>query len=289
MRTTTNPARALVLTAAVAFGLDAIAASSQAHAEHYSVCNPTPADQLRDMSTDRPDTTESPFTVDAGHFQVELSFVDVSRETRNDERRQGRAVELAPMLIKLGVLNNMDLQLGLVPHARTQLSDVATGAVSTFDGFGDLTFRAKINLWGNDGGVTALAIMPFVKFPTASRGLGNGKLEGGLILPFAVQLPHEFSLGFMPEFDVVRIDDGRYSVDWVHTGTLGFPIWGELGGYVEYAGFANLSRDERYRRSLNAGLTYSPTPNVQIDGGVRVGATPNGSSWGWFVGFSCRF
>jgi hypothetical protein len=288
MRPTTPPARALVLTTAVAIGLGEFAAGSQAHAEPYSVCNPKPADQLRDMSTDRPDTTESAFTVDVGHFQVELSFVDVSRERLNDEGRRGRAVELAPMLLKLGVLNNMDLQLGIVPYARTRQSDVATGATSALDGFGDLTFRAKVNLWGNDVGVTALAIMPFVKFPIASSGLGNGKLEGGLILPFAVQLPHELSLGFMPEFDVVRIDGGRYSIDWVHTATLGFPIAGELGGFVEYAGFANLSRDERYRRSLNVGLTYSPTPNVQVDGGVRVGATPTGSSWGWFVGFSCR-
>jgi hypothetical protein len=30
---------------------------------------------LREMSTDRPDKTESPYTVDAGHFQFEADLV----------------------------------------------------------------------------------------------------------------------------------------------------------------------------------------------------------------------
>lgn len=291
MSTTIGSARALVMTAAAAaFGIVAIAIPREAAAEHYSLCNPKPADELRDMSTDRPDTTESPFTVDAGHFQVELSFVDVTKDTRDDEGLLSRAVELAPMLLKLGVLNNMDLQLGITPYARTQQTDVASGAKSSLDGFGDLTLRAKVNLWGNDGGATALALMPFVKLPTASSELGHGKAEGGLILPFAVQLPHELSICFMPEFDAVRTDDSdRYSIDWVHTATLGFPIAGELGGYVEYAGFANLSHAEPYRRYFNAGLTYGATPNVQVDGGIRVGTTPAADDWGLFVGISCRY
>jgi hypothetical protein len=32
----------------------------------------------------------------------------------------------------------------------------------------------KLNLWGNDGGDTALAVLPFMRFPTAQSGLGNG-------------------------------------------------------------------------------------------------------------------
>lgn len=50
----------------------------------YSLLNPTPRELMREMSTDRPDATESPYTVDAGHFQAELSFFDFSR---SDEGR----------------------------------------------------------------------------------------------------------------------------------------------------------------------------------------------------------
>ncbi len=283
-------ARSLIMAAAITAGLEAVAAQPEAAAEHYSLRNPKPADKLREMSTDRPDTTESPFTVDVGHFQLELSFVDVTSDKRSDDGFLSRSLEIAPMLLKLGVLDNMDLQLGIAPYTRTHQTDEATGATTTAQGFGDLTLRAKINLWGNDGGVTAFAIMPFVKLPTAHEALGNGRVEGGVILPLAVQLPHGLSLCFMPEFDAVTTGDGEpYRVDWVHTATLGFPIAGEVGGYVEYAGFADLSHTEPYRRYFNAGVTYAPTPNIQVDGGVRIGLTTAADDWGLFVGISHRY
>src|SRR5262245_25948677 len=40
----------------------------------YNLFNPTPRDLMREMSTDRPDQTESPYTVDAGHFQMEMDL-----------------------------------------------------------------------------------------------------------------------------------------------------------------------------------------------------------------------
>src|SRR5262249_26269675 len=45
----------------------------------YTLFNPVPADQLRQMSTDRPNITNSPQTVDAGHVQIEQGFLDYAR------------------------------------------------------------------------------------------------------------------------------------------------------------------------------------------------------------------
>src|SRR6187402_3113627 len=52
----------------------------------YHLFNPTPLNLMREMSTDRPDTTESAYTVDAGHYQIEMSFFDYSRD-RSDGAR----------------------------------------------------------------------------------------------------------------------------------------------------------------------------------------------------------
>ncbi|HTL78180.1 MAG TPA: hypothetical protein VL136_02145, partial [Candidatus Babeliales bacterium] len=38
---------------------------------HYTLFNPTPIDLRRPYNTDRPSKTDSPYTVDAGVFQVE--------------------------------------------------------------------------------------------------------------------------------------------------------------------------------------------------------------------------
>ena len=48
----------------------------------YWLFNPTPDSLLREMTTDRPDLTESPFTVDAGHVQFETTIVGYSRSAQ---------------------------------------------------------------------------------------------------------------------------------------------------------------------------------------------------------------
>jgi hypothetical protein len=269
-------ALAAAFAAAPAFGRQAPDKSA------YDLCHPTPRALLRDLSTDRPDTTESPYTVDAGHFQVELSFVDYTRDRAGGQTRTTLAV--APMLLKAGLLHNVDLQLGLDPWTHER-----TGGEGSVEGFGDTIVRLKVNLWGNDAGDTAFALMPFVKLPTADDDLGNGRVEGGLIAPLAVALPAEFALGLMAELDLVADDDGGYTPDFVHTGTLGRAIVGDLAGYVEYAGFADLAGDQKYRAYFDAGLTYAVGPDAQLDAGVRVGLTEAADDLGLFAGLSVRY
>lgn len=94
-------------------------------------------------------------------------------------------------------------------------------------------------------GGTSLAIMPFVSFPTATGGLGSGHTNWGVIIPLGMELPGSSTWSAMIEFDVSRNEaDDRTVVDFVHTITLGHAIAGDLNGYIEYAGFANLNHDE---------------------------------------------
>src|SRR5438309_11170172 len=76
--------------------------------------NPTPPGLMREFNTDRPDVTESPYTVDAGHFQVELSFVEYTYDHDHGRRVDGFSV--LPANLKVGLLNNLDLQLVLNPY-----------------------------------------------------------------------------------------------------------------------------------------------------------------------------
>lgn len=245
----------------------------------FTIFDPTPRALMREMSTDRPDATESPFTVDAGHVQVEVSFFDFAREREDGETT--RVFAAAPMLLKVGLLNDVDLQLGFDPFVRV------SGGGEMTEGFGDTTLRLKVNLWGNDGGPTAFALMPFVTFPTATGDLGAERIEGGLIAPFAMELPLEFSAGLMAEIDVVY-DGEDYTADFVHTATIARSLVGDLGAFIEYAGALNLNGAEAYRASFNTGATYGLTPNLQLDAGVRIGLTDAAEGVGVFAGFSWR-
>lgn len=251
--------------------------SASADKSAYHLFNPTPRQFMRELSTDRPDTTESPYTVDAGHLQIEMSFVDYTREGSTD------ALAVTPFNIKLGLLNNVDLQAVVDPYVVQSNGERASGV-------GDSQLRLKVNLWGNDEGQTALALMPFIKLPTASDGLGNDEVEGGLIVPFAMELPDGWGLGLMAEFDAVFDEaDDDYDLEFVHTATLGHDIAGRLAGYVEYIGIASTDGDSDYLALLGAGLTYALGEHVQLDAGINFGLTDAADDFNPFVGMSIRF
>jgi hypothetical protein len=147
----------------------------------YHLLNPTPRDRMRPISTDRPDKTESPYTVDAGHFQIEMDLLQYTRDREDGVRLERWHV--APMNLKVGLLNNVDLQLLLETYVDELTVDRDEDIREHKRGFGDVTARIKINLWGNDGGSTAFAVMPFIKFPTNQDRLGNNAVEGGMRKP----------------------------------------------------------------------------------------------------------
>ena len=80
-----------LLTATLCFG--SIRSSSAAEDEEkeakcpdksqYTLFNPIPSNCLREFDPDRPDVTDSPFTVDAGHIQFESGLFSyaLSRQT----------------------------------------------------------------------------------------------------------------------------------------------------------------------------------------------------------------
>jgi hypothetical protein len=175
---------------AVALSVAALPAGAEESADKskYHLFNPTPSEQMRELSTDRPDQTESPYTVDAGHFQIEM---DVANGTMDRDKSNGGDVRsqvwnFGGMNLKAGLLNNVDIQFVLDGYVDARAKDYVANTSVRDSGFGDVQTRLKINLWGNDGGKTAFAIMPFVKWPLPQTALRNGKTEGGIILPLAL-------------------------------------------------------------------------------------------------------
>jgi hypothetical protein len=250
----------------------------------YSLFHPTPREFLRPMSTDRPDKTESPYTVDAGHWQIEADLVSFGIDRRNADDERGFGINAGNVNLKLGLLNSVDLQLVVENYVYEQVS--AGGATTRKSGFGDLTTRLKVNFWGNDGGPSAFGMMPFVKFPTNTGGLGNKQVEGGVIFPLAVELPYGWRMGVMTEVDFVFREDGGYGPDFINSITFSHTIVGDLSGYGEF--FSQITEDELII-TLDAGLTYALTEDIQLDCGCNFGVTEGAEDFNPFAGVSMRF
>jgi hypothetical protein len=256
----------------------------------FHLFNPTPSQYLRPMDTDGPGTTESPYTVDAGHFQGELTFLAYTSER---DRFDGETYELeawavAPMILRVGLLNQLEAQLVLEPHLAV-CERVGTNRL-TLRGFGDTTFRLKYNFWGNDSGRTAFAATPYVKFPTSSEGLGNNSLEGGLILPLTVNLPQDVWLGLTTRFDAVRdLAGSGYEMEFINSIAVGHDLFGNLFGYVEFFSAVSTERDTSWVGTFNTGLIHQLTDDIQLNGGVNVGVTRSADDWSAFFGMAWRF
>jgi hypothetical protein len=256
----------------------------------YHLFNPTPSKYLRTMDTDGPGATESPYTVDAGHFQIELTFLAYAseRDPFDGETYKLDAWAFAPIILKVGLLNQLDAQLVLEPY---QIVKERIGSRQmTSRGFGDLTLRLKHNIWGNDGGRTALAMTPYVKFPTSAEGLGNNSVEGGLILPLSVDLPEDFWLGLTTRFDAVRdwASDG-YHAEFMNSIAFGHELFAEVFGYVEFFSLVSAEGDGDWVGTFNMGLIYSLTANLQLNAGVNIGLTRSAYDWNPFAGVAWRF
>ncbi len=254
----------------------------------YDLFKPTPRALLRELSTDRPDKTESPYTVDAGHFQVELDLLSYAYDCESDTTVESFAI--TPINFKVGLLPNMDLQVLVETYNVVRTRDHATRQREEMSGFGDVTVRWKTNLWGNDGGATAFGVMPFIKFPTNQDGLGNDALEGGIILPLAIGLPGDFNLGAMTELDFVQNENGSdHHLEFVNSITLSHSIIGELSGYVEFFSSVSSEGDAEWVGTFDFGFTYGLTPNMQLDAGMNIGVTRSANDLNPFVGLAVRF
>jgi hypothetical protein len=269
-----------------------ISASERNDKDQYTLFNPTPRDLMREMSTDRPDLTESPFTVDAGHFQVEVDVLNYAYDRHNSEREQTRVetVNIGTINLKAGLCNRVDLQLVLEPYTSIRIHNRATDTVEKHRGFGDTTARIKANVWGNDGGATAMALMPFVKFPSNQDDIGNNAVEGGLIVPFAVELPRGFGMGLMTELDIIEDSDGSgYHPEFINTITFSRAIASDLSGYIEFFSLVSEEDGALWIGSVDCGFTYGLTKDIQLDAGINIGVTRSADDFNPFVGMSWRF
>ena len=240
----------------------------------------TPPGQLRDLCVDRPGKGTSACTVDAGHLQIEADMVNGT--FADDSGASVHTYLYANPTIKFGVSDNVDLEANLAPFVDIRTKDKSSGATTTARGIGDLFLRAKVNVHGNDGGAFGFAFEPYVKLPTARSDVGNGAVEGGLVVPLSLQLDDSWSVSATPELDVLQNadDHGRHAALSNVVG-IGRAVGDGISVGAELWALADLDpsgRSAQYSFDLSGAWQPDGEPDLQLDGGVNFGlndATPD--------------
>ena len=232
----------------------ALPAAAQS-AEEASATSAAPtATAQRAFSTDRPDRTESPYSVEPGHVQVELDMLAHSSERTSLQRRDGLSVAVTNM--KLGLNRAIDLQLVVEPFVRER-TKIRGGLVSSEaevrHSFGGVTPRLKWNLWGNDGGRTAGALLPYVVIPAES----HERSVPGIVIPVSVELPAGAGLGVM-----AGVEHAGGEV-WIGSATVSHSLGGPLDAFVELWGARDAART--WTRTFDLGVTFEASKSVRFD------------------------
>jgi hypothetical protein len=256
--------------------------------KQYWLLNPVPTDQMRSFSTDRPTKSNVPYTVDAGHFQYETDLVNFTHQVIGSAHTD--TILVPNPTFKVGVTNNVDFEVN-VPIAGVQTFGSSTAPSSTIWGIGDTFVRAKANLWGNDGGSSAAALIPYVKAPSAPLGIGNGAVEEGLIAPVAFSLPNNFTILLVPEIDALKdsVDEGRHA-NFVFDVNLSREVIKNVTAYAEF--WASYDDDpviKTTQLSFDTALAWTVFPNVQLDLGANFGLNSVTPAIQFYAGLSQRF
>ena len=276
----------LLLAPDAAWG-QAPAKTSPYDSAHFSLFRPVPRNRLRELQPDRPGVTESPFTVDAGHLQVEMDALRlINGGTGNDDRT--REWHAAYTMLKLGLSRRTDVQLEAPLY--TVLKQRPSGA-SSFEerhaGFGDLTLRVKHNLVGDDHfGKFAMAVIGFARLPTGGL-VGAGAVEYGLVLPLDVELSDNLNLEAQAETELSydREQSRRY-LTLTPSLALEYDFTRKLGLIAETVARWN-TQQRRWQASVNVAPIIKVNDNLQLDFGTHL-ALNRLSDREYFAGFTLR-
>ena len=255
----------------------------------YSLFNPTPDSLLRSFSTDRPTKSNVPQTVDAGRFQYETDLFNYYHQRTGSVTTN--SLTLLNTYLKVGLTSSVDFELNTPVFQELRTRDGSTGITTRAAGYNDTIARFKINMWGNEGGKTAFALIPWVKIPTAASGLGNGATEGGIIAPLAFSLPQDRTLLFNFEVDQLKnANDGGYHVSTTNLINLSGPIapgwtlYGELWTQVNFDPARTITQ-----ASFDTALAWSVTKTTQVDIGANIGLTRDTPALQVYMGLAQRF
>lgn len=253
------------------------------------VATPTVAQTAPDepvLCTDRPTKANAVCTVPAGKLQLETDVINWSR-TRDGGIRTDVIAYTNPYL-KLGLGENTDIEANIAPYVEVRTK--AAGTTTSIGGVGDLTLRLKQRLTDPAKSVQ-VGLVPFVKVPTAKRGIGNREFEGGLAVPVSVSLPSGFTLTFGPELDLLLDSDGSgRHLQAIGVVNLGKAVTPRLTLYGELFTAQNFDPAGTVRQySFDVAAAYALTPRVQLDLGGNFGLNRTTPDTQLYVGISTRF
>lgn len=225
-------------------------------------------EEVDNLITDRPDQTESPFTVPKGYFQIETGFLYTSGPfgitLPNGTVSFADDVEnftYNTSLFRYGLTDKIELRLiQEIGNARSGSFSTNTQAVPTLIG-------TKIHLLNQDGGKPQVAFLAHFGGPILSNEQSGSQAD------FRFSFEHQLSDKLVLGYNVGgRLDNDLNDFTALYTLVFGYSVTPKLYAFAELYGF--LQKDIEADHQIDFGLAYLVNPNFQLDFYTGTGLKP---------------
>ena len=226
----------------------------------------------------RAQMTDTPQTIEPGKFFLRMDAVTVGVNRDSAEPNRYTALGLASSMLSIGMTKSVDVQFGAQFFVRQTYQ--YRGVNSSRSGWGDTSFRTKWTFWSDDQLGAAAAVIPYVKIPSKTTGIGNNHMEGGIIVPWARQLGPGSEAGAMFQWDFARNDaNNGYDSHGFTSGFMRQHIVGGFGAYAEATLAVSSASSSSFAGTIGGGATFDFSKFFQLDYGLSRGLGGRATDW----------
>ena len=229
--------------------------------------------------------TETPVTVKPGRFLIEMDAITLSLD--REPGYKYTAFGAATTFLTTGLTSKLDIQLGAEFFISRKFD--MTGLTEKRSGIGDVYIRSKYRFYESNDTYTSVAVIPYVKIPTNSGGVGNDSVEGGVIVPFHTELAGGFAFAAMAELDFLRNDaDDGYDSNWFASAYVSRSVLRLIGVYGEIT-ISKSSGGSPWEGVMGAGATVTVSDNTWWDFAIYRGLNRGSMDWTHVIRFNYGF
>jgi hypothetical protein len=222
--------------------------------------------------------TEVPQTIEPGSVFMRMDAISLGINPDTAAPNQYKTLALGTAIVSAGLTSTLDAEIGAQLFLQDTFSTAGTD--HTHSGIGDVDLRSKWTFWNDPTSGGAAAIIPYVMLPTNSGAVGNDSTEGGLILPWSMDVGAGTKAGAMVEWDELRnVANTGYDTRWYGSAYVKWALGEKFGAYAETTLSDSTAGSRSFAGTAGGGATLSISKVFEWDLEVSRVLGPGRSSW----------
>lgn len=217
-------------------------------------------DSIPELITDRPDATESSVLIPKKYWQIELGTQFTNGDLQED-------FTYGTALLRIGVLNNLELRLGL-DYTQSRFKNALIE--EDINSFSPFLLGFKIGIAEEKGLLPEMALLSHLSLPYTSKSMETTGID------FRLAFSHTLSNRSGISYNLGAGWDGlSENLQYIYTLSYGYSLTKNLGWYGEIYG--EIPENMEATHYLDSGFSYKLADNFQLDAyiGTAIDSDPN--------------